>query len=1276
MGKHRLFLVLALALSALCFVFWSCGKEEEEKPGSIFGVVTDFSTGEPVNSANVQLRPGGETTLTGADGMYEFTDVVPGSYSIKVSKAEYTDLVDDYVIEVLDGKRVRRDVQIQKRPVAIHLYDNDSQEISELDFGSDEGVTKKTFNIFNGGTHNIDYEIEKSVDWITNISQPNGTINVGATKPIVVTINRRLLAIGDNTTILLVTSNEGGGRELTVKARNTGALPAVSISEVIDIDSVTYRIKCEVLEDGGMEVTERGICWNTFGDPTMDDETIPYSNGGLGQYAIRLEHLTMSTHYYVRAYAKNELGVGLSDMVDFVTGAVITAPKVTSVEVCEITPSSAVCKGEVTDDGGAPLIERGVCWGTSANPGITGQHQAASSAAIGAFSISLTGLEANTTYHARAYAKNNRGTSYGRDMVFTTTEGLPTVVTSSVTNITANGAKCGGTVTDQGASPVTERGICWNTSHNPIVSDNHASSGTGTGSFTVSMTNLTPNVTYYVRAYAKNQQGTAYGSEVSFKALEGLPVVTTGSITGITTTSARGSGNVSDQGGSPVTDRGLCWSTQFNPTVSGSHASSGSGVGSFSVDITGLTPGTKYYVRAFAVNSQGTTYGEQKEFTTVVVVPTVTTLTPTNITQSTAIGKGEVTNDGGATVTECGVCWSTSHNPTISSSHASGVLESGTITVDLTGLTANTTYYVKAYAKNSAGIGYGNEVSFITTPLPVYNISATADPHEGGTIIGAGSYQQGQSCTIKATPASGYSFLNWTEGGSQVSTDLNYTFTVEGNRTFVAHFQIQSFTISISSNPSDAGMISGGGSFNYGETCTVTATPNTGYTFLRWTENGAQVSTNPNYTFTVNSSRTLVAQFQAMSYNISTSANPPEGGGASGGGTCQYGQQCTVHATANSGYHFVDWTENGVSVSSSANYTFTVTSNRTLVANFAPETFYVTVSSYPANGGVVTGGGSYSFGQSCTVTATPSSGYLFIDWTENGSVVSSEASYTFTVSANCNLEAHFAVIPTGAVEGLFAINVSQQKVFFSQGNLQYIGVNGTWKFADNQWDIIGLMQGSNGQDVTRDLFGWGTSGYNHGAVCYQPWSTSLTNSDYNAYGNSIYNLYDQTGKADWGYNAIVNGGNSQNSGWRTLTIYEWNYVFNSRTTASGIRYARAIVCGMNGILLLPDSWNSSYYDLQNPNTIECDYSSNVIDYSAWMTYFASHGCVFLPCASYREGTSYCYYNGFEPGYYWSSTSGLDDYAYFVRFTSNDIITSGWRIYRHLGLAVRLVRNAE
>ena len=173
--------------------------------------------------------------------------------------------------------------------------------------------------------------------------------------------------------------------------------------------------------------------------------------------------------------------------------------------------------------------------------------------------------------------------------------------------------------------------------------------------------------------------------------------------------------------------------------------------------------------------------------------------------------------------------------------------------------------------------------------------------------------------------------------------------------------------------------------------------------------------------------------------------------------------------------------------------------------------------------------------------------------------------------------------PTGAINGLFSVSDSTQ-VYFSQGNLQYQASTNTWRFAENQWDFVGsaVVEGggtggtvsgssnhlvSSSYDGWIDLFGWGTSGYNHGAVCFQPWSISETESDYYAYGMQTTNLYNQTGQADWGYNAIINGGDQLNE-WRTLTADEWYYILNSRVTTTGNRYAKGQVNGVNGIIIL------------------------------------------------------------------------------------------------------------
>lgn len=311
----------------------------------------------------------------------------------------------------------------------------------------------------------------------------------------------------------------------------------------------------------------------------------------------------------------------------------------------------------------------------------------------------------------------------------------------------------------------------------------------------------------------------------------------------------------------------------------------------------------------------------------------------------------------------------------------------------------------------------GNRLSKIVKTATVL-VAASANPTAGGSITGAGSYTVGQSCTLAATANTGYSFVNWTENGSVVSTTASYTFSVAGARTLVANFvqNALNYTISSSASPSAGGTVTGNGTYTGGSSCIVTATANTGYTFVNWTENGTQVSTTDSYEFTVGGNRTLVANFtqNPISYTISASSSPSIGGSITGSGSYINGTVCTLTATANTGYTFANWTENAIVVSTSANYTFTVTKDSALIANFVQDTakYTVSVSAYPIIGGIAGGGGSYQSGNNCTVTATSGINFTFANWTDNkGTTISTSAVYTFTVTKDTTLIANFTYKP-------------------------------------------------------------------------------------------------------------------------------------------------------------------------------------------------------------------------------------------------------------------------
>ena len=252
----------------------------------------------------------------------------------------------------------------------------------------------------------------------------------------------------------------------------------------------------------------------------------------------------------------------------------------------------------------------------------------------------------------------------------------------------------------------------------------------------------------------------------------------------------------------------------------------------------------------------------------------------------------------------------------------------------------------------------------------------------------------------------------------------------------------------------------------------------------------------------------------------------------------------------------------------------------------------------------------------------------------------------------------------GLLNGMFSVSASTQ-VYFSQGNLQYTISTGEWSFMQHQYDIVETPNQNVGENYANQdvvsLFGWGTSGYNNGQSCYQPYNTNSTSSNY-------YSGYSFSGNLDWGYNAITNGGNTENSGWRTLTKDEWTYVSDSRTTASGIRYALAKVNGVSGFLLLPDNWSSSVYVINRPNEAANGYNDNQITADDWNNILEPNGAVFLPVAGSRYGTNV---TGNQI-YYWTS-------SYYGQYGNYVWAWRGVSFYDAspaLGCSVRLVRDAE
>jgi hypothetical protein len=263
--------------------------------------------------------------------------------------------------------------------------------------------------------------------------------------------------------------------------------------------------------------------------------------------------------------------------------------------------------------------------------------------------------------------------------------------------------------------------VCWSLNPNPTIANSRTTDGTGPASYSSTMTGLNPLTAYHVRAYATNALGTAYGSDLGFTTTDlvtpgpGIPVVgtSTSSITGSSTASS--GGYVSSDGGSPVTARGVCWSTTVNPTLSGTCSTDGgTGEGFFTSTLTGLGGcGVVYYVRAYATNGTGTGYGNQNTVSTGLL-PAVTTAAVTGIGYYDASSGGTIADNGGCAITQKGVVWSLDPSPTTANPSTTDGTGDAPFVSSITGLYANRTYYLRAYATNNVGTTYGAQQVFTT----------------------------------------------------------------------------------------------------------------------------------------------------------------------------------------------------------------------------------------------------------------------------------------------------------------------------------------------------------------------------------------------------------------------------------------------------------------------------------------------------------------------------------------------------------------------------------
>ena len=391
-------------------------------------------------------------------------------------------------------------------------------------------------------------------------------------------------------------------------------------------------------------------------------------------------------------------------------------------EVINVTESSATINADLKSSGNENVLFRGICIAMQTNPTINDIKYEEQGNVLGQYNAKFDNLQYNSKYYARPYLTTDSKTIYGNQLTFTTKAiSLPTLTTKDVSEITQNNAILNGKIENDGSSKIIAKGFYYSKLNStPTISDQKVES-TGNFEFSSTVSGLEPNTTYYVRAFASNLAGTAYGQVVTFKTTSFvLPTVSTSAATSILETSATAGGIVLKEGSSPVTQRGVCYDDFFpEPTIElfSKYTKDGVGLGAFTTSLTNLKPFKGYYVRAYAISAAGVAYGETIWVKTIGGdKPTVTASGGVNGLR--AYATVTVTKQGSDNITAINVkCFDMDGNnvgKVVSGGGWSSVNVFAPVNFEISGLSSNTKYYIVGYATNGVGTGASERVYFTT----------------------------------------------------------------------------------------------------------------------------------------------------------------------------------------------------------------------------------------------------------------------------------------------------------------------------------------------------------------------------------------------------------------------------------------------------------------------------------------------------------------------------------------------------------------------------------
>lgn len=917
--------------------------------------------------------------------------------------------------------------------------------------------------------------------------------------------------------------------------------------------------------------------------------------------------------------------------------------------------------------------------------------------------MSVYAVKSDVSFLANYYSKSEVTEKVNEIQCALTGPIPPSVRTEQEVTVLYNTANIYGFVTAENGATISECGVCWGTSSNPTISNNKKiSDKIGLGRYDVMLTSLAHNKTYYARAYAVNSAGVAYGETVKFTTEElKVPTVEVSDLR-VTEDYVSLRVTVTAENGAMVTEPGLCWSTSENPTIADSKIILTSDnynpvIGNYFVLLENLPEKTTYYARAYAINAAGVGYGEVFTFKTPTKLtsPTIETLIATEICSNAATVGGNVISSSGIPITECGVYWGTSENPTVGGGKIKTELIgwTGKYSISLSSLQPRTTYYVQAYAINSVGTGYGDVISFTTTEeLPPvvhtegFSNTSYSTVKVSGTMYGSDVTECGFCWATTKDP-----MIEMQHEYKAMET-IEKTFSdiltgLEENTTYYVRAYAKN-NIGI----------------GYGESVSFTTLSTVSTLGVdSVTKNSAIVEGfihADSYTNNCNDIKERgVCYVTSSDSNIPTIEHIKVRDRQK---TCDGYKIKLDELKSSQKYYARAYVIYGKGISYGDIYSFETEEDIPVVVTMS-------VTSVTATSAIV----------KCKLNADNVTERGLCWGTnenpdiEDNIIIDNSGTNSFNVSLNSLVGATtyyvrayaineegvnygdviaFTTLPPGMLKGEFSVS-GTKKVNFSQGNLQYRPTNVSWRFAEQQYEIIGennnfqIRSGAATYPDWIDLFTWGSSGYK-GRYTHKGYDYDIQEEE--AWVHEVN--FDISGtNYDWGvYNGISNGGNKPGL-WRALTDDEWEYLLHTRSSASS-KYGVAMVNGVSGIVLLPDKWTLPQgvtFTSGVANASGEEYYQTVNNYTTeqWEK-MENAGAVFLPAAGYLSMG----HNGYgyvgtvkdkEKGYYWSSSCYSEDDGYEYTYETDpsmlyitSSLVSVFSRGSYMGFSVRLVRDVK